>query len=153
MAGVRYKVELKSIDAYLRSVHGSARELTVAERRVLTAYADRMVDDIANEWPVDTGLSRDSWYSTVSGKAGGIYIAIENPIDYSVWVHRANTPEIPPLWSTLIPEVVRRYSARLIADLRQAINTTEASLRARPGTSVLTLLQQDRRPFLRLGAA
>lgn len=151
MANVVYRVALASIDAYVVRVHGRPRELTLAERRVLIAYADRMVEDVANEWPVDTGFSRDHWASKISGRAGQVAIILENSADYVSFIHRAGTPEIPPLWTTLLPEVVNRYAARLLADLRAAIDRTEAA--TRQGTPILQLLQRDTRPRIRLGGA
>lgn len=152
MANVVYRVALASIDAYVVRAHGRPRELTLAERRVLIAYGDRIIDDLSDEWPVDTGLSRDAWFYRVSGKAREVAIVVENPVDYVSFVHRAGTPEIPPLWTTLIPEIVNRYAAMLLADLRAAIDRTEAQARAQ-GVPVLQLLQRNERPRLRIGGA
>lgn len=151
MANVVYRVALASIDAYVVRVHGRPRELTLGERRVLIAYGDRMVDDLREEWPVDTGFSRDQWFMRISGRAGQVAIVLENPVDYVSFVHRAGQPALPPLWTLLLPEVVGRYAQSMLADLRRAIDRTEATAR-REGVSVLSILQRNERPAIQVRA-
>ena len=68
--GVRIPIRLTSVDDMLRRHHGSVRQLTLAEIRVLEHYVRQMEDDIEDEWPVDTGTSAESLSAPVA-KAWG----------------------------------------------------------------------------------
>lgn len=139
---VRVPVRLSSVDQILRVEHGSVRQLTATERRVLQDRVRAIELDIENAWPVDTGFSRDGWISRVYGSSagplGGIGFIIANDVDYVQWVHRAG--ERVPLWRRLVRDTVLAHRASLLDAMRTAIRQTEAESKA-SGQAVSTLLQ------------
>jgi hypothetical protein len=144
MAGVLYPVRLESIEAYVRAVNGGPRELVRSERDIIDEYAQQIVGDIEDAWPVDTSTSRDAWAYTVTARADWMGFTIENDVDYVEYVHYAGTdPE--PLWETLIPTTVRAYAPQLLADLRAEIAVTQRRIaedKRQGGRGYLDVLQR-----------
>ena len=129
--GFTFPVRLTSIETYLRVAHGKDRPLSAAEVALLSEYADRILIDIEDEWPVDTATSVDSFSTTLHTQRGYIGFDIENDASYAQYVHRkGGTPEAP-LYLDLIPNVIGQYQSRLLADLRAAIDRTEAEAKRR----------------------
>lgn len=127
VAGVEQPIRLPSVEAYVVAVHGSPRGLSADEIEVLAEWADVVVAEIADAWPVDTSTSRDMWASYVTEDPLGF--VVYNDVDYVEWVHEAGTPADPPLWETLIPEVWERNRDLVAAAMRAAIDQTEADIR------------------------
>jgi hypothetical protein len=143
MAGVTAPYHLQSIERYIASVHGGARELTLSERNVLYAYAQAMTDQIEQIWPVDTSLSRDNWTFTISGRADWVGFTIENLLDYAEYVHRKG--QTTPLIESEVPSIIDAGLARLLPALRSEIDSTEkriADSKRRGGRGLPDVLQQ-----------
>jgi len=153
--GVRIPIRIKSIDAILREEHGSLRQLTVDERRVLLRFARAMELSIENAWPVDTGTSRDGWrsrmFGTTSNEIGGIGILLDNPVFYVQHIRRSGEKAVGlgPLWRRLVPEVVARFRDPLLRAMRVEIRKTEARLSG--GASFLDILQRRFSPGVMSG--
>lgn len=122
--GLEYPVRLRSIEAYIVAKHGSAREMSIGEIETLDEWADTIVNTIEEEWPVDTSTSRDAFAYTLDDD--GVGFTIENDTDYVQYIHRAGTPAEPPLYETLIPEVIGRHGGPMLAAMRAAVDATEA---------------------------
>ncbi len=130
--GIEYPIRLRTIEAYIRLRHGSDRDMSADEIQVLQEWAGVIVDDIANQWPVDTSTSRDAFSYTI--ELDGVGFVILNDADYAQYVHRAGTPAEPALFETLIPEVVDANIEAMFAAMRRAVDTTEAQIAmVRPG--------------------
>lgn len=141
--GIEFPIRLRSLEAYVFQLHGSARQLTYDESRILDRYAAEIVGAIQEAWPVDTGLSQSAWEWVIGTEANDYYIQITNDVDYVQYIHRAGTPKSPALWEVLIPAVIAAFGPRMLVDLRAAVQETEILLRRRPD-SLLTLLQYTR---------
>jgi len=129
MMSFTFPVRLTSVEAYLRTVHGSDRALAASEIRVLSEYADRILVDVEDEWPVDTATSVDSFDVDLHVQRGFIGFDINNSASYAQYVHRKGGNPEAPLYLELIPRVVLDYRDALIADLKRAIDATEAAAR------------------------
>ena len=128
--GIRVPIRLKSIEAYIVAVHGSARGLATTEIRILNRWAGDMVTEIEDAWPVDTSTSRDGFDYAVEERPGWIGIVIENDVDYVQYVHYAGESADEPLWETLIPSVFEANKGGLLAALRTEIARTEAFIKS-----------------------
>lgn len=129
--GFVYPIRLTSIEGYIRTVHGSDRPLTAAEIAVLSDYADRVLVDIEDDWPVDTATSVDSFSTTLHTQRGYIGFDIENDADYAQYIHRKGGHPENPLYLTLIPSVLLSWRDDLLQDLQRAIDRTQAEIRNR----------------------
>ena len=142
MAGVYMPYHLQSVERLVVAAHGSPRELTLAERNILYAYAQAAMTEIEEGWPVDTSTSRDGWSFTVSGRAGYVTWEFENLVDYVEWVHVAGDDE--PLVEGYVPEVVDAWLDRMRPVLGAEILATEAAIaasKATGGRGLLDVLQ------------
>lgn len=145
---IRYPVRLASIEAFVSVEHGGRRALVYEERRILDQFAQAVLGDIEEAWPVDTSLSRDSFeYGVNSGHdvKDGIGFTIENDVWYVQYVHYAGTPAEPALWQTLFPAVVQAHAPRYLALLKRQIQLTEIAIRAsvnRGGRGFLDLVTE-----------
>jgi len=137
---IRVPVRLASIEAYIVQRHGSARQLSLMERRVLRGFADQIVLDIQEVWPIDTGLSQSAFESVMHSQVGSIGFDIFNDVDYVEFVHRAGDASKTPLWTTVIPAIIQGYGPRLVAAMKRAIDRTEAGLRS-TGARFIDILQ------------
>ena len=110
--------------------HGSFRQLTLSEREVLRRWADHIVDLIQANWPVDTGYSRDGYFAVIRASGRPFQIIIMDDVGYVQWVRRKGelAAGLDPLWKRLIPQVIRQVSPALLADMKAAIDKTEAEL-------------------------
>lgn len=126
--GLEYPVDLKSIETYVRQQHGSDRFIALNEIDVISDWAGQIVNEIEREWPVDTSTSRDSFSYIVNNTGYGFTIL--NDCDYVEFIHRAGEPPIPPLWETLIPDVIDQYAQGLLQAMRDAVDETEARFTA-----------------------
>ena len=143
-------VRLRTIEAFLLREHGSVRQLTVRERRILRGFVRRMELAIEDNWPVDTGFSRDGWRSAISGNVtgggiqglSGIGFQLFNDVDYARYVRRRGelAAGLPPLGRRLARQVVVAFAASLNAALMAEIRNTEAQ--QRQGVPFLELLQR-----------
>ena len=98
------------------------------ELRILDTYAEAIVEDIQSGWPVDTSTSRDAFaFVTTDYKA--ITVVIENDADYVQYIHRAGEPKEPPLYETLIPEIVNTHGPDMVAAMKAAVDRTERELK------------------------
>jgi len=129
--GFVYPIRLTSIEGYIRTTHGSDRPLTASEIVVLSDYADRVLVDIEDDWPVDTATSVDSFSTTLHTQSGYIGFDIENDADYAQYIHRKGGHPENPLYLTLIPSVLMTWRDSLLKELQRAINKTEAEIRNR----------------------
>lgn len=127
--GIEVTLRLKSVEAYLKREHGSVRSLAVDEISILERYGEAIVEDIQAAWPVDTSTSRDAFTFT-STDYDAIAIVVENTADYAEFVHLKGTDPEPPLYETLIPTVWDAYKVDLAAELKAAIDRTEATILA-----------------------
>jgi len=87
----RYPVLLQSIATYLLQSHGKPRSLTAKEVGILRDYADLIVEDIQDAWPVDTGTSRDAWGYELHVHYPQIGFDLENDADHVTFVHPHST--------------------------------------------------------------
>lgn len=127
--GLEYPLALKSIDAFIAQAHGKPRGLSATEVSVLDYWAGQIVDAIADGWPED---GRDWWNHSLNTTKGTVGFMLEY----------AGDPEDPPLWKTLIPEVVRQHQTAMLAAMKAAILDTERRYQ-------LYLKQGDKRAFNR----
>lgn len=132
--GVEYRVRLKSLEDYVTRAHGSFRQLDVPEIRVIQRGVRAMVLAVAEEWPVDTGLSRDAWRGYTSLSARPFEVVIENEVFYAQYVHPRGTSPDDVLWEDLVPAVVAELMPSILAQARAEIDRTEARIRAGRGT-------------------
>jgi hypothetical protein len=136
----RYPVLLQSIATYLLQSHGKPRSLTAKEIGILRDYADLIVEGVQDEWPVDTGTSRDAWGYELHVHYPQIGFDLENDADHVTFVHRKG--ETSPLYEALIPEVVTRYADDMRLELMAAINAEEVNRRQKEARR----LEASRRP-------
>lgn len=129
--GIRVPIRLRSVEDYIVQAHGSFRQLTLAERQVLRRWADHIVDLIQANWPVDTGLSRDGYFATIQASRRPLQIIIQDDVGYVQWVRRKGEKQagLDFLWRRLIPQIIRQVSPALLADMKTAIDKTEAELK------------------------
>lgn len=146
---VRIPVRLRSTERFLRRNHGSVRQLTVTERRIMRKWVRRMELAIEDAWPVDTGTSRDHWRSRVYGSArtnpdGGIGFLLWNDTYYVQWIRRTGEKQagLSALWRRLVPRVIREFRDPMLAELNAEILQTEAEIKR--GADLLDILQLRR---------
>ena len=123
--GIRVPVRLRSIEAFIVERHGRPRDIVFKEIRVLQRWARIVEVAIERAWPVDTGFSRDRFASKLFRPDEGIGFNIANDADYVQFIHRAGTPDNPPLWTVLIPAIIRAAAPQINADMRAEIERTE----------------------------
>lgn len=143
-----YPVRLASIEALIATEHGGRRPLVYEEIRLLGLFAQAVLDDVEEAWPVDTSLSRDSFEYEVHGNdtvTRGVGFDVLNDVWYAQYVHYAGTPANPPLWLTLIPEAVQVNAERFMPRIRRQVLLTEQAIRLntqRGGRGFLDLVSQ-----------
>ena len=144
-------IRLRSIEEYIQRRHGKTRNTTPREEDVINRHADRVVQYVKDNWPVDTGTSRDRWLFEYKATAGRLSLFIENPMFYSEYVHRTGGSPDNPLWLRLVPEAWGMFKEDMLTDVRRQINATERELERkqrageRRGPGLLDLI---RRPDL-----
>lgn len=124
---VTLPIRLRSLEAEITALHGRPRPLTADERAILADGAREMVALIRARWPRDTGFSAARWSATISGQEGDYRITIDNDADYVEHVHLKGDPT--PLWSMLVPDVVRGVEPAVRAAVVQEARITEERLR------------------------
>ena len=137
--GISMPVRLRTVEDYIVSRHGFMRQLTLAEFNVLRAILDDLVEQIQENWPIDTGLSMTAFEWTIQSTPELIGFTILNDVDYVEFIHRRGTSPDPPLWLTLIPALLSAYKGRINTALIVAVDRTEGHIRR--GRSFLDLLQ------------
>lgn len=135
MAGIVYPIRLQSIDALITVAHGRPRSLTAAETATLRDYADLIIEDIQDRWPVDTGTSRDGWTYELYNHPPGIGFDLINEVEYSPYVSAAGDRG-QPAYEILIPWAVGRHAPDLRAELTRQINAEEQRRRDREARAV-----------------
>ena len=140
MPGIVFPVYLDSVYNILLVEHGRPRSLSAVEVGILRDYADLIVEYIQDQWPVDTGTSRDAWGYDLEVHPPRIGFILENEMDYAPYVARSGEPG--PLFERLVPEAVRAYSVDLVDELTREIRRAEADRRRReeqrsPGSATL----------------
>tara|TARA_R100000808_G_scaffold7939_1_gene22751 strand:- start:4528 stop:5028 length:501 start_codon:yes stop_codon:yes gene_type:complete len=110
MPAVRVNIRFRTIDAYIKQKHGTYRSLTPMEMNVANRYAERMIRQIRAQWPIDTGTSWGKWQWEIYPFPGETAIIIENPMDYTTYVHPAGTAPNPSAAGSLGSS----YAGRLI---------------------------------------
>ena len=128
---VSVEIRLKTIEEYIKRRHGKTRNTTPREEQVIDVYANRVVQYVKDNWPVDTGTSRDRWLFEYKATAGRLSLLIENPMYYSEYVHRSGGSPENPLWVRLVPEAWSIVKESMLSDLKRQINATERALERR----------------------
>lgn len=121
VGAVRVNIRLQSIDKYIVAKHGRPRALTPNEDDLLESFAQLITQAIRDQWPVDTGTSRDRWTVTATGRGGDVGLVVENPMFYAEYVH-------DELYARLIPQIWNAVKRNLIAGLKLRIDETEKRL-------------------------
>lgn len=125
MSAVQVEIELKDIDAYVkRKNRGIPRPLTPVEVETLFYWANLLLVYIKNQWPIDTGTSRDRWSVVADTSPGRMSLIVENPMYYASFVHRAGTPATPELWSVLVPQAWSLFKLPLNQAVYKAVDRT-----------------------------
>lgn len=125
MPAVQVEIELKGIEAYVKKkTRGQPRPLSPVEVETLYYWADLMLVYIKNQWPIDTGTSRDRWSLVADTSPGRMALFVENPMYYASYVHRAGTPAEPPLWEVLVPQAWALFKLPLNQAVYKAIDKT-----------------------------
>ena len=94
-------------------------------RPVLEQHAASMVEDARSGWPVDTGISRDSWQAEIDVSPTDLFVSIINEArqrgrGYAVYIHRAGSRRL------VYTEVQERLTLNLIPALQADIAVTLA---------------------------
>lgn len=139
MPAVRANIRLKSIDLYIRRKHGRPRSLEPAELDIVDRYAERMIRQIRSRWPMDTGTSWAKWQWEVKGQPGDASLVIENPMDYTTFVHPAGTAPNPSTSGSLATSYAGRLirsafnenKGPMVSALKRQIERTESRRQAR----------------------
>jgi len=150
MPAVRATIRLRTVDDYIRRVHGRYRSLTAIEMAVANNYARRIINAIRARWPIDTGTSWGKWQWNLIPFPGETAIVIENPMNYTTYVHPAGTAPNPSAAGALgssyagrlISQEVRTVKLGLTSALKRAIDATEKRRAPAETRQVLTI--QDR---------
>jgi len=148
MPAVRVNIRLRTIDRYIKEKHGRYRSLSSMEMVVLNRYAERMIRKIRSGWPIDTGTSWGKWQWMTVPTPGETMLIIENPMDYTTYVHPAGTAPNPSAAGSLgssyagrkIQEAFKDIKFPLTVALKREIDRTEA--RTRQATT-----EETRRPW------
>ena len=125
---VRVSIRLKSIEDHIKKRHGKIRNPTPGEKARIQYWANRVIEYIKANWPVDTGTSRDRWVHEMSAINGQVILNIENPMFYSEYVHRSGGTAEDPLWERLVPEAWGIFKDQLISETQMEIDGTEREL-------------------------
>jgi hypothetical protein len=139
--GIEWPVRLDSIDRYRLTQHGGFRFLELEELQVLDRYAAEILNEIEDQWPVDTSTSRDSFsYTLLSDGTTGF--TIQNDCDYVEYITEAGTTPVrdggAPLYETLIPQIVSGGNPTVTAMLdamRTVTDSVEARLSSAPAAA------------------
>lgn len=143
MSALTFPIRLQSIDLLILTEHGSPRSLTARETATLRDYADLIVEEIQDAWPVDTGTSRDAWGYELHNHPPGIGFDLTNEMEYAAYVCEVGRPGIP-IYTSLLPAVVMRHADALRNMLtvqikdeekRRATRAASVTLRGRGPTS------------------
>jgi hypothetical protein len=123
-SALTFPIRLQSIDLLLLTEHGSPRSLTARETSTLRDYADLIVEEIQEAWPVDTGTSRDAWGYELYNHPPGIGFDITNDMEYAAYVCEVGRPGVP-IYTSLVPTVVQRHAVALRNQLTLQIKDEE----------------------------
>ena len=145
--GLRIPIRLTAVEQEVVRQNGRPRDLSIDERNVIDAFAEAMVTDLEEAWPVDTGLSRDAWSWVLEIAPGDYTLIILNDVDYVEYIHRAGENPDSPLYLELVPQVVAAYRERFKAAMAITVQATQAKLR--PGQQPTSLPGSDRQALLR----
>ena len=137
MPAVRVNIRLRTIDAYIKQKHGRYRSLSSPEMGVLNRYAERMIRKIRSGWPIDTGTSWGKWQWEIYPFPGETALVIENPMDYTTYVHPAGTAPNPSRAGSLgssyagrqLQSAFNEIKFPLTVALKREIDRTEARTR------------------------
>lgn len=125
---IEVTIKLRSLEDYVIRQHGSFRQLDVPEIRAVQRGTRDLVLAIQDEWPVDTGFSRDGWTFTTSLSSSPFSITLENDVFYSQWVHAPGGSPDDPLWRDIVPKLAREFVPEIIASARRQVDITEGRL-------------------------
>jgi len=114
-------VRLESVERHLVRVTGSVRALLADERLLLIEAASRAEGMIRDNWPVRTGLSRDSWVVYVEG----IGLRFVNDVEYAQYVHFSG--EVHLAWSEAFSLVDEFIVEPLVRALMARISSNHAA--------------------------
>ena len=94
-------------------------------RPILEQHAASMVEDARSGWPVDTGISRDSWQAEIDVSPTDLFVSLINEArqrgrGYAVYIHRAGSRRL------VYTEVQERLTLNLIPALQADIAVTLA---------------------------
>lgn len=99
---------------------------------MIDGFAQAVLTEIEDAWPVETSLSRDSFdYSIEDGGYGdddAVGFTIENPVWYVQYIHRAGEGPTP-LWTFMFPQVIQSLAPPWLVKLRLQIDATEATIK------------------------
>lgn len=134
MPAVRVNIRLRTIDRHIKDKHGTYRSLAPLEMNVLNRYAERMIRKIRSGWPIDTGTSWGKWQWEIYPFPGETALVIENPMDYTTYVHPAGTAPNPSAAGSIgssyagrkIQEAFNEIKFPLTTALKREIDRTEA---------------------------
>ena len=140
---VELVVRLRSVEDYIKRVHGGPRPIAPRELDQLTHWADRMLEYIKARWPVDTGTSRDQWTYEIDPSFGRMGLRIENPMYYAEYVHNRGGNADAPLWESLVPEAFGLVKDPMLLAVRNQVDLTERAIARRRASGV-----DDRRALL-----
>tara|TARA_R110002073_G_scaffold110569_6_gene246871 strand:- start:8931 stop:9434 length:504 start_codon:yes stop_codon:yes gene_type:complete len=122
MPAVRVNIRLRTVDAYIKEKHGRYRSINPAEQNVVNRYAERMIRKIRNNWPIDTGTSWGKWQWMVNPTPGQTMLIIENPMDYTTYVHPAGTSPNPSTAGSLSSSYAGRQLQAAFNEVKHPLN-------------------------------
>tara|TARA_R100000322_G_scaffold4304_1_gene3377 strand:+ start:209 stop:682 length:474 start_codon:yes stop_codon:yes gene_type:complete len=143
---VSVEIRLRSLEEYIKRRHGKTRNTTPDEEMVIFRYADQIIEYVKDNWPVDTGTSRDRWLYEFKATAGRLSLFVENPMFYSEFVHRAGGSPNDPLWRRIVPEAWAIFKEPMLADVRRRVDATERAIERKKKGRSEGLLDLLRRP-------
>ena len=94
-------------------------------RPILEQHGASMISDARSGWPVDTGISRDSWQAEIDVSPSELFVSLINEArqrgrGYAVYIHRAGSRRL------VYTEVQERLTLNLIPALQADIAVTLA---------------------------
>ena len=132
MSQINVVISMPEIDAYIKKVHGKARNLNPREIQVITQQSQAQLRVIRRNWPVRTGASRAAWSSSVLPTMGSIKLTLENTMYYSSWITKKGQKPVSqggaPWYQTLTSQVWNANKPRLFRLLKEQIDITEREL-------------------------
>ena len=73
-------------------VTGLVQQLLPKLKPLVEEKGQEIVADITSDWPVDTGLSKESWEAAVASVSEGVTLTVRNPVEYVPFVHPKGGP-------------------------------------------------------------